>query len=231
MLFNPANMPYWLLLGIGVLLFLFVILSGGGDEDIDVDVDADVDTDLDLDGESNFNLGFVLGWVGIGKAPLILLLATDLSLWGLSGWMLNVWLGGILNQVPSGIWNGIVLFSSLSMSLFIGGLIARPMGRIFAEFGEDASSERLIGRNGTVCSATIPVENRNRIGQIDVIDKLGNLVTINATIPEWATVIPHHGERVIVINRNQDVYSVIAKDSPDVDRWLSITKKKNNSKK
>ncbi|MDJ0734462.1 MAG: DUF1449 family protein [Nostocaceae cyanobacterium] len=221
-------MPYWLFLGMGVLLFLFVIVSGGGDEDIDIDVDTDVDvdTDLDLDGDANFNLGFVLGWTGIGRAPLILLLATDLSLWGLSGWMLNVWLGGILNQIPIGIWNVIVLFSSLFISLFTGGLIARPMGRIFAEFGEDTSSDRLIGRNGTVSSATIPVENRGRIGQVDVIDNSGNLVTINATIPEWATVIPHHGEQVIVINRQQEIYSAIAKDSPDVDRWLSVTNKK-----
>ncbi len=232
MLFNSANMPYWLLLGMGVLLFLFVIFSGGGDEDIDVDVDvdADVDTDIDLDGEGSFNLGFLLGWAGVGKAPLILLLAIDLSLWGLSGWMLNVWLESILNQIPSGIWNGIVLLLSLFIALFIGGLIARPMGRIFAEFGEDTSSDRLIGRNGTVCSATIPAEDKGRIGQIDVIDKSGNLVTINATIPKWAKVIPHHGERVIVINRKQDIYSVIAKDSLDVDRWLNLTKKKIRTK-
>ncbi|MDJ0798704.1 MAG: DUF1449 family protein [Calothrix sp. MO_167.B12] len=226
MLFNPANTTYWIFLGIGVLLFLFVIVSGGTDEDIDVDSDVDVDADVDFDGEGNFNLGLVLGWAGIGKAPLILLLATDLSLWGLFGWMLNVWLGGILNQVPSGIWSSIVLFLSLLFSLFTGGLIARPMGRIFAEFGEDTSSDRLIGLNGTVSSASIPVENQGRIGQIDIIDRRGNLVTVNATIPKWATVIPHHGDKVIVIDRQQDIYCAIAQDSPDVDHWLRVTHRK-----
>ncbi|MEM9927758.1 MAG: DUF1449 domain-containing protein [Cyanobacteria bacterium P01_D01_bin.50] len=224
MLFNPANLPYWIFLGMGVLLFIFVIVSGGGDEDIDFD--ADVDADLDLDGESNFNFGSFLGWAGIGKAPLILLLAIDLSLWGLFGWMLNVWLGSILNQIPSGIWNLIVLVLSLFISLFTGGAIAAPMGKIFAEFGEDTSSDRIIGRNGIVSSATIPVEKQGRIGQIDVIDKVGNLVTINATIPEWATVIPHHGEKVIVIDRQQDVYFAIAKDSPDVQHWLQAQNQK-----
>ncbi|MEO1375005.1 MAG: DUF1449 domain-containing protein [Cyanobacteria bacterium J06635_10] len=224
MLFNPANLPYWIFLGMGVLLFLFVIVSGGGDEDIDID--ADVDADLDLDGESNFNLGSFLGWAGIGKAPLILLLAIDLSLWGLFGWMLNVWLGSFLNQVPSGIWNLIVLVLSLFISLFTGGAFAQPMGKIFAEFGEDTSSDRIIGRNGTVSSATIPIEKKGRIGQVDVIDEVGNLVTINATIPEWATVIPHHGEKVIVIDRLQDVYLAIAKDSPDVEHWLRVTNQK-----
>ncbi|AFY58467.1 Protein of unknown function (DUF1449) [Rivularia sp. PCC 7116] len=219
MLFNSANLPYWLFLGMGVLLFLFVIISGGGDDDVDIDTDVDADADFDLN-------GFALSWMGIGKAPLILLLATDLSLWGLFGWMLNVWLGGILDRVPSGGWNFIVLILSMFLSLFTGGLIARPVGRIFAEFGEDTSSDRLIGRNGTVSSATIPVEKQGRIGQVDVIDKSGNLVTINANIPEWATVIPRHGETVIVIDRQQDVYFAIASNSPDQNHWLRVTNKK-----
>ncbi|MGB3758249.1 MAG: DUF1449 domain-containing protein [Rivularia sp. (in: cyanobacteria)] len=215
MLFNSANMPYWIILGMGVLLFLFVIISGGGDDDIDLDSDSDFDLS-----------GFALSWMGIGKAPLILLLATDLSLWGLFGWMFNVWLGEFLNQVPSGAWNFIVLILSLVVSLFTGGLIARPIGKVFAEFGEDTSSDRFIGRYGTVCSATIPVEKQGRIGQVDIIDKSGNLVTINATVPEWATVIPRHGDKVIAIDRQQDVYLAIAKDSPDIDRWLKVTNKK-----
>ncbi len=212
-------MPYWIFLGMGVLLFLFIIISGGGDDDIDIDSDVDVDTDLDIN-------GLVLEWIGIGKAPLILLLAIDLSLWGLFGWMLNVWLGGILNQVPGGIWNFIVLILSLFVSLFTGGLIARPIGQMFAEFGEDTSSDRFIGREGTVSSASIPVEKQGRIGQVDAIDKSGNLVTINATVPEWATVIPRHGEKAIVIDRQQDVYFVIAKNSPDVNHWLKVTNQK-----
>ena len=219
MLFHPTNLPYWIFLGMGVLLFIFIIISGGGDDDVDIDTDVDTDADFD------FN-GLFLGWIGIGKAPLILLLATDLSLWGLFGWMLNVWLEGILNQVPSGAWNFIVLILSMFLSLFTGGLIARPVGRVFAEFGEDTSSDRLIGRNGTVSSATIPVEKQGRIGQVDVIDKSGNLVTINANVPEWATVIPRHGEAVIVIDRTADVYLAIASNSPDKNHWLRVTNKK-----
>ena len=70
------------------------------------------------------------------------------------------------------------------------------------------------------------MEKQGRIGQVDVIDKFGNLVTINATIPEWATVSPHHGEKVIVIDRQQDVYFAIAKDSPDVEHWLRVKHQK-----
>jgi Flotillin/Protein of unknown function (DUF1449) len=140
MLFNPANLPYWILLGIGILLFLFVIASGGGSEDVDVDTDVDTDVDANADGE--FSFGQVLGWAGIGKAPLILLLARDFSLWGLFGWILNVWLNSIINGIVGVFFASIVLFGSLIISLFTGGLIARPIGKIFVEFGEDATSDR-----------------------------------------------------------------------------------------
>ena len=109
MLFNRANMPYWILLGMGVLLFLFVIISGAGDDDIDIDTDVDVDSDFNIS-------GFALSWMGIGKAPLILLLATDLSLWGLFGWMFNVWLGEILDRVPSDNLSLVVIIMSLVVS-------------------------------------------------------------------------------------------------------------------
>ncbi|MCJ8282885.1 MAG: DUF1449 domain-containing protein, partial [Rivularia sp. ALOHA_DT_140] len=60
----------------------------------------------------------------------------------------------------------------------------------------------------------------------DVIDESGNLVTINATIPEWATVIPRHGSQVVVIDRKEEIYLAIAKDSPDINRWFRVTNKK-----
>lgn len=228
MLFDLSNLPYWIFLGMGVLLYVFVIVSGGGDDDLDLDADADLDVDADLDGDGNpfdldtdadadgnFSAAQVLGWLGIGKAPLILLLATDLSLWGVLGWMLNVALSG---NVFLGLF---VLIGSLIAALVLGGFIARPIGSAFASFGEDASSDRLIGCVGTVSTALIPVVHENKIGQVDVLDAARNLVTVNAVLPEWATTIPARGSKVLVIDRTLHLYLVIAKDSPDQDQWLA----------
>lgn len=224
MLFNPANIPYWIFLSMGVLLFLLVIVSGGGDDDLDVDTDVD-DLDIDTDAGGDFSFVQVLGWLGIGKAPLILLLATDFSLWGVLGWIFNVWVGDVTGKVPGVFLGYTVLFVSMLLSVFMGGLIARPIGKIFTEFGEDTSSDRLIGCVGTVSSVYIPSENQGRIGQVDALDPTRNLVTINATLPEWATVIPRRGEKVIVIDRQLDSYSVVAKDSLDQDCWLQTSAK------
>lgn len=223
MLFNLANLPYWIFLGIGVLLFLLVIVSGGGEEDLELEVDADVDVnaEIDTDAGSEILAGDILSWLGIGKAPLILLLATDCSLLGLLGWIFNVAVGSVTGSIPSSFLGGVVLALSLFTSLFAGGLISKPLGKIFASFGEDASGDRLIGCQGTVSSSSIPPVNQGKIGQVDVIDPVRNLVTVNATLPSWAQVIPHRGTQVIVIERHSESYLVIAQDSADQAKWLA----------
>jgi Protein of unknown function (DUF1449) len=227
MLFHPSNLPYWIFLSLGVFLFLVIILSGSGNHDFGSDCDTTVDLDFDasldhaLDGgvDSSLHAWDILGGLGIGKAPLMLLLASDLSILGLSGWILNVTVGQFLGWLPSPLVEGALFLGSMAIALFIGSLIAQPIGQAFAGFGEDASGDRLIGCLGTVSSANIPMYHNHRIGQVDVIDPAHNRVTINATLPPWASVIPHLGDPVLVIDHQSTHYIVIAKDSIDQEQW------------
>lgn len=250
MLFDTANLAYWIFLGIGVFLFLLVIVSGGGedqdidadmdadidvdadiDADIDADVDADIDaeadvdtdTDTDTDSDTDTNLNFLsfLSWLGIGKAPLMILLAIDFSAWGISGWFLNVIVGGIIGKIPDGILGGLIFLASLVFSLWLGRLLSHPLGKIFAQFGEDASGDRLIGRIGKVTSKQVPYLTEGRIAQADVVDSASNLVTIEVSLPDWAKVKPHRGQEILIIERHKHCYIAIAKDSSDEDKWLN----------
>lgn len=232
MLFNLANLPYWMLLAIGVALFLLVIVSGGGEDDVDLDSDVDADiTPLDLDTDANgeFSLAAIVGWLGFGKAPLLLLLATDLSLWGILGWLLTVLLGELQGQPPAGFLAGAVLGTSLVLALVGGSFLARPTGKALAAFGEDVSSDRLIGCLGTVSSARIPAIQEGKIGQVNALDSAKNRVIVNAVLPEWATVAPQLGDRVLLIDRHLQTYVVVLKDSPDQDTWFTTTRKQNPS--
>jgi hypothetical protein len=221
MLFSPTNLPYWIFLTTGVLLFLFMILMGGEESDLDSDADLDIETNIDL------SFGQFLEWAGIGKAPLILMLATDLSLWGVIGWILNVWMGAIFGNKQASLIGAIILFVSLIISLFIGRLISEPISKMFAEFSEDASGERLVGCVGNVSSVYIPADNLGKIGQVDILDPKGNFLTISAVIPDWATIAPQRGEKVIIIELKQQIYLVIAKDSKDESHWLNNSSSKN----
>ncbi len=220
MLFDLANFTYWIFLAIGVLLFLLVIFSGGTDEDLDVDTNADLDVDLDADADADFGPIQILTWFGLGKAPLLLLLAVDFSLWGLIGWMVNVFVASAIGFIPTGLVGSLILFSSFAVSIYTGGLISRPLGKLFASFGEDTSRTRSIGCVATVISPQVPFNNSGRIAQADVFDAASNLQTINITLPQWATVIPKRGDRVLIIDLNKNSYLVIAKDSLDESRWL-----------
>lgn len=248
MLFSLTNLPYWIFLIAGVLLFLFVILSGGGDDDFDVDadvdadidadfdadIDADVDADVNADTQSPFDLDAdidggsgsfsplqILTWFGVGRTPLILLLAMDLTLWGFVGWILNVAIGEALGQSPIGIAAVGIFLGSLAFALFVGSVLSRPIGQIFAAFGEDASSDRLVGCLGIVTSAFVPFEHSGKIGQVDVKDAAANFITVSAKLPNWATITLRRGARVLVIERSGGYYLVVAQDSPDQERWLS----------
>ena len=221
MLFNPANLSYWLFLAIGVVLFLLVILSGGGGEDVDVDADVDIDGDLDVEGI--FLPLEILGWLGIGKAPLILLLAIDFSTWGVSGWLLNVIIGNITGSIPKRFFGlgGLVFMASFGFSLMLGSIISRPLGKIFASFGEDTSGDRLMGCVGTVASKEVPYLIEGKIGQADVLDLADNLVTITVCLPQWAKVVPKRDSKVLIIDRTNIGYLAIAKDSIDEQFWLA----------
>lgn len=212
MLFDSANLPYWIFLLLGIVLFVLVILGGGGDEEMDLD------GEFDLDGD--FSPAQLLGWLGFGRAPLFLLLATDFSLWGVVGWILNVVVGNITGSIPDRFWGlgGILFIVSLVVSLAIGRPIARLLGQAFASFSEDTSADRLIGCVGTVNSASIEID---RIGQVDAVDSQGNRVTVSAMLPEWATVVPERGAEVMIIDRQPEAYLAIANCAPDRDRWWS----------
>ncbi|MEM6713460.1 MAG: DUF1449 domain-containing protein [Cyanobacteria bacterium P01_D01_bin.6] len=242
MLFSLANLPYWIFLGAGVGLFLIVIVSGGGDDDLDldadvdasIDIDADVDAEIGFDGDSLLDVdtdldgsGDVFGplqllsWFGVGRTPLILLLAMDLTLWGLLGWVFNVALADVFAQSLNG-WVAVGVFlSSLICALWMGSLLSQPIGKLFAAFGEDVSSDRLVGCLGTVTSAFVPLESSGKIGQVDVKDAAANLVTVSAKLPDWATISLRRGARVMVIDRSEGHYLVIAQNSIDQTRWLS----------
>ncbi len=241
MLLHPANLLYWVLIGVGVAFFLLIIISGGGDEggdldsdidinidsngfNLDADVEADIDADISGDGE-NVNPFQLLSWFGLGKAPLMILLGIDFSAWGVAGLTLNTLLSSLTGTIPNQFFGlgGLVFFASLFIGLWTGKLLSYPIGQIFSSFGEDVKSERLIGCVGTVTSKTIPYLIEGKIGQADVYDLAGNLVTISISLPHWADVIPHHGQEILIIDRQEHSYIGISKDSSDEDKWINQT--------
>jgi hypothetical protein len=238
MLFHLANLPYWLLLAVGVLCLGLMIISGDGDEDLDVEMSLEASSDVDIthldveldqggameEGDAVPMALQVLSFFGLGKVPLMILLGIDFSLWGVIGWILNVAVGTVTGTMPRQLlgWAGIIFLVSLGISLWFGRLASRPIANLFKTFSQDVSAERVIGCTGTVTSKKLPYLANGTIGQAHVYDNAGNLLTLSVSLPDWATVIPHHNQEILIIDQSPKGYGylAIAKDSSDEDKWL-----------
>ncbi|MBE9174233.1 DUF1449 family protein, partial [Synechocystis salina LEGE 06155] len=228
MLFHLANLPYWLLLAVGVLCLGLMIISGDGDEDLDLDAEIALDAlpdvdishlDVELDqggameeGEAVPMALQVLSFFGLGKVPLMILLGIDFSLWGVIGWILNVAFATLTGTMPRELlgWAGAIFLVSLAISLWFGRLASRPIANLFKTFSQDVSAERVIGCTGTVTSKKLPYLANGTIGQAQVYDNAGNLLTLSVSLPDWATVIPHHNQEILIIDQSPKGYGYLA---------------------
>lgn len=218
MLFHLIHTPYWIVLGMGVLLFLTVIFGDVGDEEVELEGDTDpLEVEVDLEGGISFLT--ILHWLGVGRAPLILLLALDFSLLGVLGWFFNVLFYTLSGSWPGVMWSGGIAIAALLLALITGGLCSQPLGQIFAQFSEDTSRDRLLGCSGHVSSAHIP-RSGTGIGQVSVLDANRNRLILPAVLPAWATITPQHGQEILIIDRQENEYVVVAKDSLDEATWL-----------
>ncbi|MDR7896764.1 DUF1449 family protein [Thermosynechococcus sp. JY1334] len=218
MLFHLIHTPYWIVLGMGILLFLTVIFGDVGAEEVELEGDADP-LEVEVDLEEGISFLTILHWLGVGRAPLILLLALDFSLLGVLGWFFNVLFYTLSGSWPRVVWSGVIAIAALLLALTIGGLCSRPLGQIFAQFSEDTSRDRLLGCSGHVSSAHIP-RSGTGIGQVSVLDANRNRLILPAVLPPWATVTPQHGQEILIIDRQENEYIVVAKDSLDEATWL-----------
>ncbi len=191
-LFSWYNLPFTLMLLVcGLLAMLQLIgLGGDGDSDLDADFDADLDADIDLDFDADADVdidadldadgGFdslsVLAFLGIGKAPLMVVLVVLLGSMAVIGWTLNTLLETILGSYPA--WGLVLVFP---LAFIFGGLIssrvARIIGRLLPSINTTATSAAgLVGRRGAVISPRVD----GKYGLVRVRDQGGTLINVFA---------------------------------------------------
>lgn len=102
-------------------------LSVEADFDLDADLDMDADVDLDFNGAPHLDgigspgaLSQLLGWLCIGKVPLLILLIVFLTGFGLAGLFVQAAVGSAFGGVLPG-W----------IAVFPAGAIAFPLVRVF----------------------------------------------------------------------------------------------------
>ncbi len=234
LLLDPTVAPFTVALGIlfGLLgLELVSALMGGslfglgGDADADLDMDVagidvdagDFDIDLDelglgleeaeaLDVDSGIG-GGVAGWLGFGKVPMLIWVASFLIAFGLGGLIIQ-WSAAAL------IGGALPLVIAAPAAFGLGTLFAKGFSGTFARLvpktESTALSERSLGRRmGIVSRGTAA---RGRPAEVRVTDGFGNMHYVRAEPLRDDVVIPQ-GAKVLVVRRKPGAtYQLVALD-------------------
>lgn len=210
---KELSLWYNLIFTVPILLVLFYLilqifglaLDFGGDFDTDAG-DADIDTDF-----SAFERA--LGFINVGKVPLVIVISTFLLFWGVSGFMTNGIIRNALDGFPSPFIMascGVALVVGIMATKFLSGLIARFFPSIETY---SSNKESLLGLVARVVSGEV----NTKFGRAKVEDPYGNVLTVFCKIPEGKEV-PKRGDEIVLVDydASDNKFEVTKADFPDI---------------
>lgn len=199
----PANAPF----GVALVLMLMIgtveaIGLGLGAADIDMDAHAHGDTDL-------------LGWLGVGQVPLLMLIVVLLALFGLTGLVLQQAAAALLGS-PLSPW--VAAPVALVAALPLTGISARGLARVLpADETTAVGLDSLVGRRATV---TVGNAKRGSPAQARVRDVHGQSHYVMVE-PTGDNEIIAAGETLLLVRREGNLFTGLAEGdrlSPLPDR-------------
>ncbi len=169
------------------------------DVDADIDIDADVDADMDADADANGEHGSawvdVLGFLNVGRAPVMVVLMSIFAIWGISGLIAN----GLFNVTanPQWFWASCVVAFLCS---FVGTrYLTLGVSKLFPESEPAVRDIQLLGLSGRVISGQITTT----FGTVRVHVPGGPVLTVNCHM-KTGEEIPVKGDTVILVNYNSE---------------------------
>jgi len=199
------NVPFTALFVLSLLMAVAQVFgllgehNGDADADADAEVDAHVDVDSDLDtldtsgtfdtdhdldhdgdadGDSDLSPLSLFAFIGVGKAPLAIVLMLLFGATAVIGWLLNGLAAaiGLANALPVFI---VVLTLALIGGALVSSRMARIIGRALPPISSTASlAQDLVGKRGTVLSPYVD----GRYGLIRVRDAGGTSINVFGVI-------------------------------------------------
>lgn len=160
---------------------------------------ADLNADLGIDGH-----GGLLGWLGVGQVPLLVLLVIFLALFALLGFAFQA-LATALLGAPVSPWLAAPAAAIASLPLL--GLTARAGARILP-VDETTAVDRdsLIGKRATVTVGTARVGSPARAG---VLDQHGQRHFVMVEPTDERTAVPE-GQAMLLVRREGDIFIGLA---------------------
>ncbi|WP_299957346.1 YqiJ family protein [uncultured Roseobacter sp.] len=214
------SLPFASALAVVFGLFLLEILSlllgstvlgfGGEAPDLDADMDADFDLSSDLEAEtpglSDTDVSSpsgLLGWLGIRDVPFLIWLVCFLTMFGLSGLILQSAIGSIFGApLPALIASGIALIPATALTRFLTGWVAALMPKTETS----AMRKRFLGgHRGVISQGTA---TRGKPAEAKIKDRFGNTHYLRVEPLYDGDVFPQ-GSDITLIRKRGDQFFVI----------------------
>lgn len=212
------NLPFTALLGLCVVLAVLQLVGLGGEADNEADAEADVSADADADGDLDHDADLdhsvdhdldhdadhdasdapgalsVLAFIGMGKAPVAVVLLILFGSIGILGWVLNSTVRSLLGAYPGVAFAGVLPVSVAAGSL-ISSRISRLIGRALPPVSTTAMrAQALVGRRGTVISPYVDA----KYGLVHLRDQGGTLISVFAINPSEEII--KRGNEVVLVS-------------------------------
>jgi len=223
---NAANRPFAVAIAVMLIIgMLEVVLAMGGlgmmgaldnlvpedwDIDTDMDVDAGVDMDMDADLDADADVGggasflqTVLGFFGVGRVPLLVVIVAFLTSFGLAGFATQTIVYG-----ASGFYLPALL---ASIPAFIGGsfvtrLLAMGLGRLVPDVETEAvDSATFIGRTAVL---TLGEARTGKPAQAKLREHNGQMHYLLVE-PDQADTVFREGDQVLLVSQQGSIFKAI----------------------
>lgn len=226
-LLSEANRPFAISIGAMLVFgFLELMLALGGfgmmgvldnlvpdDWDLDAGVDMDMDADLDIDADMDVSvdsgggagefLQMVLGFFGVGRVPLLVVIVAFLTSFGLMGY--------VIQSVVHGV-SGLYLPALLaSIPAFFGGsfvtrYMAIGLGRLVPDVETEAvDSKTFVGRTAVL---TMGEASPGKPAQGKLRDNNGQAHYLLIE-PDQADTVFREGDQVLLVSQQGSVFKAI----------------------
>jgi len=212
LLSESRNMPFTVAL---VLMIMIAVLEGattmiglGLSNLIETFIpDFDLDADADLDGPDASSPGIltkIFGWLRIGQVPFLIILVAFLTVFGLTGLILQSFILEFTGRLLPGLAaSGVSLVISLPIVRMLTGVIARIMPK---DETEAVSEKTFIGR---VAVITLGKATKGKPAQAKLKDKFGTTHYIMVE-PDLEDDTFLQGDPVLIVRQAGAVYTGIA---------------------
>ena len=180
------------------------------EHEVDLGHDVGHDAGPAVDQGGGFSFLSALAFLGVGKAPLLVVLLILFGSIGILGWLLNAVIVSLLGGNYPGPAFGGVLLVVLALGVTVSSRTAQLIARALPPFFSTASrADAFIGRTGEVISPTVD----DKYGQVHVRDPGGTLITVFA-VTRTESPIPRGTEVVVVAYDAQQRCYLVTRSKP-----------------